>query len=108
MGSASLSRELNVPARVIRYRLVLLIAEGKMKENDDFRRDDFKDDQHFVWKINPVSFMRLTNLKPDVPVTKVPVPLVTPGIKLDNQPLPTVNEPPIFNSCFNKLIRIGF
>ena len=40
-----LSRELNVPARVIRYRLIHLIAEGKPKEHDDFRRDDFKDDQ---------------------------------------------------------------
>ena len=90
-----LSRELNVPARVIRYRLILLIAEGKLKENEDFRRDDFKGDQYFVWKINPLSFMQLTNLKPDIPVTKVPVPLVTLGIKLDNQPLPTVNEPGI-------------
>jgi hypothetical protein len=57
-----LSRELNVPARVIRYRLIHLIAEGKLKENEDFRRDDFKDDQHFIWKINPLSFMRWPKL----------------------------------------------
>ena len=28
-----LSRELNTPARVIRYRLIHLIMEGKLKEN---------------------------------------------------------------------------
>jgi hypothetical protein len=38
-----LSRELNVPARVIRYRLIHLIAEGKLKKHKGFRQDDFKD-----------------------------------------------------------------
>ena len=87
-----LSRELNVPARVIRYRLILLIAEGKLKENEDFRRDDFKDEQHFVWKINPLSFMRQTNLKPASPVNQVDAHLITPVSNIDNQPLPTVNQ----------------
>jgi len=41
-----LSRALNVLAHVIRYRLIQLIAEGKMRENENFRRYDFKDDQH--------------------------------------------------------------
>ena len=48
----NLSRELNVPARVIRYRLIQFIAEQKLKAPDDFRRNDYKDDQHNVWKIN--------------------------------------------------------
>jgi len=55
-----LSRELNIPERVIRYRLVNLIAEGKLREQDDFRRDDFKDDFHFVWKVHPLRFMSET------------------------------------------------
>ena len=59
-----LSREFNTPARVIRYRLINLIAGGWLHEGEDFRRDDFKDNQHFVWKINPLSFMRQTGLKP--------------------------------------------
>src|ERR1039457_6525172 len=88
-----LSRELNVPARVIRYRLIALIAEGKLKEHDDFRRDDYKDDQHFVWKINPLSFMRATALKPSTPVNQVDNHLVTPATNPDNQPIPTVNQP---------------
>ena len=63
-----LSCELNIPARVIRYRLIHLIADGKLKEHEDFRRDDFKDDQHFVWKIHPLRFMQETGLKPVLPI----------------------------------------
>ena len=59
-----LSRELNTPARVIRYRLINLIADGKLKEFEDFRRDEFKDDQHFIWKIHPLRFMQESGLKP--------------------------------------------
>jgi hypothetical protein len=88
-----LSRELNIPARVIRYRLIHLIADGKLKEHEDFRRDDFKDDQHFFWKINPLSFMRETGLKTDAPVNHTDNHLITPATKIDNQPLPTVNQP---------------
>jgi hypothetical protein len=81
-----LSRELNTPARVIRYRLIHLIADGKLKEHEDFRRDDFKDDQHFVWKIHPLRFMQESGLNPTV--TKS----LTAGNEIDNQPLPTVNQ----------------
>ena len=81
-----LSRELNVPARVIRYRLIQLIAEQKLKEHEDFRRDDFKDDQHFLWKINPLRFMQESGLKP---LVAKPLPADN---KIDNQPSPTVNQ----------------
>ena len=80
-----LSRELNTPARVIRYRLINLIADGKLKENEDFRRDEFKDDQHFVWKINPLRFMQESGLKPVIS------PLTTDN-NIANQPLPTVSQ----------------
>lgn len=80
-----LSRELNTPARVIRYRLINLIADGKLKENEDFRRDEFKDDQHFVWRIHPLRFIQESGLRP------VTSPLTT-DIKLDNQPLSTVSR----------------
>ncbi len=55
-----LSRELNVPARVVRYRFHQLRESGKLLEGEDFRRDDFVDEQHFTWKINPLSYMRET------------------------------------------------
>jgi hypothetical protein len=78
-----LSRELNIPARVVRYRLINLIADSKFRENEDFRRDDYKDDQHFVWKINPLRFMHETGLKPTAPL---------PTDNIDgNHPLPPVN-----------------
>ena len=88
-----LSRELNTPARVIRYRLIHLIMEGKLKENEDFRRDDYKDDQHFVWKINPITFMRATELKPAAPANQIDNSLVTAVTKSDNKPIPSVNQP---------------
>lgn len=81
-----LSRELNVPARVIRYRLIHLIADGKLKEQEDFRRDEFKDDQHFLWKIHPLRFMQETGLKPAVTNS------LTADSKTDNQSLPTVDQ----------------
>ena len=81
-----LSRELNTPARVIRYRLINLIADGKLKEFEDFRRDEFKDDQHFVWKIHPIRFMHESKLKP---VTSSS----TTDNRIDNQALPPVNQP---------------
>lgn len=72
-----LSVEFDVPSRVLRYRFHLLRQGGKLTEGLDYRRDDFVDEQHFVWKINPMSFMRETGFKP---VTK-PASLVN---ELDN------------------------
>jgi len=89
----NLSRELNVPARVIRYRLINLIADGKLLENEDFRRDDFKDDQHFVWKINPLSFIRHTGLKPVTTVNELDNQLVTAGDKPENPSLQKIDKP---------------
>src|ERR1019366_4277137 len=87
-----LSRELNIPARVIRYRLMQLIAEQKLKEHDDFRRDDFKDDQHFLWKIHPLRFMQQTGFKPATLPPAVNN-LSTTANKPDNQLPPVVNQP---------------
>lgn len=78
-----LSVEFDIPARVLRYRFHQLRQEAKLTEGVDYSRDDFVDDQHFLWKINPMSFMRETGLKP---VTKS-APLVNRG---DNQKPPTV------------------
>ena len=59
-----LSVEFDIPARVLRYRFHQLRQEAKLADGVDYRRDDFVDDRHFFWKINPVSFMRETGLKP--------------------------------------------
>jgi len=85
-----ISVEFDIPSRVVRYRFHQLRESNKLVESADFLREDFVDDQHFVWKINPVSFMRETGLKP---VTK-PTHLVN---EFDNKtPTPvtsTVNQP---------------
>lgn len=55
-----LSRELNIPDRVVRYRFHQLCTANRLVEGADFRRDDYADEQHFTWKINPLSYMRET------------------------------------------------
>jgi|GEM_PF-4415258 len=67
-----LSRELNIPARVVRYRFHQLRTVGKLTEGDDFIREDFVDDQHFTWKINPLSYMRETKSAPIAPPVDFP------------------------------------
>jgi hypothetical protein len=91
-----LSREFNVPARVIRYRFLQAVADGRLKEGDDFRRDDYKDDQHFVWKVNPLSFSRVTELKPTgaSPLRSVP-PAENPGLITNS----LTNPPPAVNNA---------
>ena len=55
-----LSMQFDVPVRVLRYRLRQLLQAGKLIDSQDYRRDDYVDDTHFVWRLNPVSFMRAT------------------------------------------------
>ena len=95
-----LSRQFNIPSRVVRYRLQKLIVAGKLKEGEDFQREDFKDDQHFVWKINPLSFMRETGLQRISPPPKMTLPVnetgnssATPDNNLGNQSFGATNLP---------------
>src|SRR5437764_5198272 len=61
-----LSRELNKPERVLRHRFKNLLKKNTLVEGEDFIREGYIDDQHFVFKINPVRFAQLTipNAKP--------------------------------------------
>jgi len=86
-----LSVEFDIPARVVRYRFHQLRQSNKLVEGTDYRRDDFVDDQHFFWKINPVSFMRETRLKP---VTKAKNPVTELGSKPPSGDTKVVNQPP--------------
>jgi hypothetical protein len=97
-----LSRELDVSARVIRYHLTGLIVAGMLKNEEDYRKENFKDALHFEWKVNPVSFMRESGLKPKNPIPKLADETVndsiTTGNKPGNEPITKpdgiVNEPP--------------
>jgi repressor of nif and glnA expression len=62
-----LSRQFNISARSVRYRLQRLIDNRKFKNGEDYRREDLSDAQHFTWKINPISFMREYGLRRSAP-----------------------------------------
>jgi len=60
-----LSRQFNKPERQVRYKFRELMKEGKLAEGDDFRKDDFVDEFHFAYKINPLRFMEEAKLDLD-------------------------------------------
>ena len=57
------SLHFDIPVRVLRYRLRQLLQAGKIIDGEDFRRDDYVDETHFVWKINSISFARLIGIR---------------------------------------------
>ena len=59
-----LSRELNKPERQLRHKFKNLLKKNTLIEGEDFIREGYIDDQHFVFKINPVRFVALTQLNP--------------------------------------------
>src|SRR5205823_4390931 len=62
-----LSRELNKPEKVLRYKFKNLLKKNSLVEGEDFIREGYIDDRHFVFKINPVRFTQLTELSPAPP-----------------------------------------
>jgi hypothetical protein len=72
-----LSRELNKPERQLRHKFKNLLKKNTLIEGEDFVREGYIDDQHFVFKINPLRFVELTQLNPAPP-------LDTTGYQLDN------------------------
>ena len=59
-----LSRELNKPERQLRHKFKNLLKKNTLIEGEDFVREGYIDDQHFVFKINPLRFAELTQLNP--------------------------------------------
>ena len=59
-----LSRELNKPERVLRHRFKNLLKKNTLVEGEDFIREGYIDDKHFLFKINPLRFSQLTALSP--------------------------------------------
>lgn len=74
-----LSLQLDVSVRVLRHRLRQLLAEGKLVENLDCRRDDFVDDTHFVWRVDRAVFLRVTGLSVVTQPATQPLPTVNPS-----------------------------
>jgi len=67
-----LSRHLDKPEKNIRYRFNQLKYANKLIEGEDFIRADFIDENHFTYKINPVTFLEKTKLIP-IPITDNPL-----------------------------------
>src|SRR5437763_15269571 len=57
-----LARELNKPEQVLRYKFKKLLRKNALVEGEDFVREGYIDDKHFLFKINPVRFAQLTEL----------------------------------------------
>src|SRR5438874_5739094 len=84
-----LSRELNKPERVLRHRFKNLLKKNTLVEGEDFIREGYIDDQHFVFKINPVRFAQLTELAaappPDSKAYQFGATSDTSGYQADNK-----------------------
>ncbi|MBL9185863.1 MAG: hypothetical protein JNK23_00150 [Opitutaceae bacterium] len=84
-----LSLRLDVSVRVLRSRLRQLLQAGKLIENVDCKRDGYVDETHFVWLVNPVAFMRATELQP---VAKPVSPVAATASQSVNQPGSTASR----------------
>jgi hypothetical protein len=66
-----LARELNKPEKVLRYKFKNLLKKNALVEGEDFVREGYIDDKHFLFKINPVRFVQLTELSPAPPPNSI-------------------------------------
>src|SRR2546430_9368075 len=93
-----LSRELNKPERVLRHRFKNLLKKNTLVEGEDFIREGYIDDQHFVFKINPLRFVELTQLNPAPPPDnngyQVGNHVDNNGYQLDNKSVNTIDTTP--------------
>jgi hypothetical protein len=92
-----LSRQLDTPERNVRYRFNQLKFENKLVENEDYIKDEYVDETHFTYKINPVTFVQKTGLKPTpIPnntfATNVDTKESEFAIKTDNKESETVTK----------------
>jgi hypothetical protein len=93
-----LSRELNKPERQLRHKFKNLLKKNTMIEGEDFIRDGYIDEQHFIFKINPVRFVALTQLNP-APLPEqigyqVSTNLDNNGYQIDSKPVTNVDNKP--------------
>jgi len=94
-----LSRELNKPERQLRHKFKNLLKKNTLVEGEDFIREGYIDDQHFVFKINPLRFAELTQLNPtplpDVTGYQVGSNIVNNGLQVDSKPVNNFDTKPL-------------
>ena len=83
-----LSREFDKPEKVLRYKFHQLRKQNKLNDGEDFIREDFIDERHFVYKINPVTFFKVAGLAPvplpDINGYQADINIATTEESLDN------------------------
>lgn len=84
------SLQFAIPVRVLRYRLRQLLQAGKLVDGEDYRRDDYVDETHFVWKINSISFARLIGIRS---VNNAATQAPSSATQVVSEPLPLVTHP---------------
>ena len=52
-----------MPERRIRHRFLRLVRGGKLKLNEDFSKEEFQDQYHFTYLINPLRFINEAKLQ---------------------------------------------
>ena len=58
-----LSRDLDYPERRLRHKFKRLVTAGKLKEGEDFNRDNYQNEFNFQYLINPMRFLREAKLE---------------------------------------------
>lgn len=61
---SQLAHGFSVSEKVIRHAFKKLLKEGKLADGDDFIREGYRDDLHFIYKIHPGKFAAHTHLFP--------------------------------------------
>lgn len=60
----ALAKQFGLNDRNCRNKVLGLLQKGEFKEPEDIRKDNVKDNNHFRWLVNPVSFTKITGLQP--------------------------------------------
>ena len=84
---SQLAQGLNVSERVIRHAFKKLLKQNKLIENEDYVREGYRDDLHFVYKIHPGRFAVHSKLLPTHPsVDNLATQFATTGTHMDSKP----------------------
>lgn len=83
---AQLAQGLNVSEKVIRHAFKKLLKQNKLVENEDYIREGYRDELHFVYKIHPGRFAVHSQLLPTFPsVDNLATKFATMGTQVDSK-----------------------
>jgi hypothetical protein len=82
---AQLAQGFNVSEKVIRHAFKKLLKQNKLTEGEDYIREGYRDELHFVYRIHPGRFAVHSNLFPTPPsVDNLATQFATTGSNMDN------------------------